>query len=137
MRRSEAVRRDLAQGFTLLELIVVLTIVGLLVGIALPAYRGATERAREAVLLEDLQRMRDALDEYYTDRGEYPLALSDLVSSGYLRTIPVDPITRSAETWQVDYAPWEMLEEGQVAGVFDVHSGAEGEALDGTSYRDW
>ncbi len=125
------------RGFSLLELIVVLTLVGLLVGIALPMYKDATLRAREAVLKEDLQRMREAIDEYYTDRGEYPPALEDLVSVGYLRSLPQDPITRSAETWEVEFAPWQMLEEGQSAGVWNVRSGAEGESLDGSAYAQW
>lgn len=126
-----------AAGFTLLELIVVLTLLGLLVGIALPVYRDATKRAREAVLHEDLHRMREVIDEYYTDKGEYPPALEDLVAAGYLRSIPTDPITEASDTWVVEYASWEMIEEGDIAGVFDVHSGAEGEGLDGTLYREW
>jgi general secretion pathway protein G len=124
-------------GFTLLELIVVMTLIGLLVGIALPAYRDATRRAREAVLLENLQKMRKAIDEYHTDRAEYPPALEDLVAAGYLRTLPEDPITESDATWVIEYAPWEMVEPGQIAGVFDVHSGAEGEGLNGVPYNEW
>lgn len=125
------------RGFTLLELIVVLTLVGLLVGIALPAYRDATQRAKEATLREDLARMREAIDEYHTDKSEYPPALQDLVTTGYLRSLPVDPITESDASWQIEYAPWEMVEEGQVAGVFDVRSGADGVGLDGTPYAEW
>ncbi len=126
-----------ASGFTLLELIVVMTLIGLLVGIALPAYRDATKRAREATLREDLARMRVAIDEYHTDKGEYPPALEDLVSVGYLRALPADPMTRSDSTWVLEYAPWEMVDEGQIAGVFNVRSGAEGEGLDGTLYSEW
>lgn len=129
--------RAKANGFTLLELIVVLTLVGLLVGIAVPAYRDATQRAKEATLREDLTRMRKALDEYHTDKGQYPPALDDLVMAGYLRGLPVDPVAGSDAGWQIEYAPWEMVEEGQVAGVFDVHSGAEGTGLDGTPYAEW
>ena len=130
-------RSGAAAGFTLLELIVVLALLGLLLGIALPAYRDATERAREAVLREDLQRMRAALDEYFSDQGEYPQTLPDLVDSGYLRSIPTDPITEEPDSWVIEYAPWEMLEVGEIAGVFNVRSGAEGEALDGTPYSEW
>ena len=125
------------RGFSLLELIVVLTLVGLLVGIALPMYKDATQRAREAALKQDLQRMREAIDEYYTDRVAYPQALEDLVTAGYLRALPLDPITESAETWVIEYAPWEMLEEGQPAGVWNVRSGAQGEGLSGTPYAEW
>jgi general secretion pathway protein G len=128
---------DQRAGFTLLELIVVMTLIGLLVGIALPAYKDATKRAREATLREDLVRMREAIDEYHTDKGEYPPALEDLVTAGYLRSLPQDPITGEDSTWQIEYAPWEMVDEGQIAGVFDVHSGAEGEGLDGTPYAEW
>ena len=123
------------RGFSLLELIVVLTLVGLLVGIALPMYKDATQRAREAALKQDLQRMREAIDEYYTDRVAYPQALEDLVTAGYLRALPLDPITESAETWVIEYAPWEMLEEGQPAGVWNVRSGAQGEGLSRHSLR--
>ncbi len=126
-----------ARGFTLLELIVVMTLIGLLVGIALPAYRDATQRAREATLREDLHRMRVAIDEYHTDKGEYPPALEDLVLAGYLRGLPDDPITESSATWVVEYAPWEMVEEGEIAGVFNVRSGADGEGLNGTPYAEW
>ena len=125
------------RGFSLLELIVVMTIIGLLVGITLPAYRDATQRAREATLKEDLARMRTAIDEYYTDKGEYPPALDDLVESGYLRRLPKDPMTESDATWLIEYAAWEMVDEGEIAGVFDIHSGAEGSGLDGTPYSEW
>lgn len=135
--RSSAATTRSGAGFTLLELLVVMTLIGLLVGIAIPAYRDATQRAKEATLREDLARMREAIDEYHTDKGEYPPALEDLVSAGYLRSLPVDPITESAESWAIEYAPWEMVEEGQVAGVFNVHSGAEGDGLDGTPYAEW
>lgn len=126
-----------ARGFTLLELIVVMTLIGLLVGIAIPAYRNATQRAKEATLRENLARMREAIDEYHTDKGEYPPALEDLVTAGYLRSLPVDPISESDSTWVVEYTPWELVEEGEIAGIFDVRSGAEGTSLDGTSYEEW
>ena len=125
------------RGFSLLELIVVMTIIGLLVAITLPAYRDATQRAREATLKEDLTRMRAAIDEYHTDQGEYPPALEDLVMSGYLRGLPKDPITDSDASWLIEYAAWEMVDEGEIVGVFDVHSGAEGNGLDGTPYSEW
>ena len=96
----------------------------------------AVTRTREAVLKEDLFRMRDAIDQYYADRTEYPPALENLVSEGYLRAIPEDPFTRSAATWQVvlaEYDPADPLAQG----VFDVHSGASGAGLDGTPYAEW
>lgn len=130
-------RRDRQEGFSLLELIVVMAILGILVAFALPAYQDATTRAREAVLREDLLRMREALEQYMTDKGEYPEALEDLVESGYLRALPIDPITRSDETWETEVAPWMMVDQGQPAGIWNVWSGAEQDSLDGTPYREW
>ena len=130
-------RRDREEGFSLLELIVVMAVLGILVAFALPAYQDATTRAREAVLKEDLQRMREALEQYLTDKGAYPEALEDLVEFGYLRQIPVDPITRSAETWETEIAPWMMVDQGQPAGIWNLWSGSDDESLDGTPYREW
>jgi general secretion pathway protein G len=124
-------------GFSLLELMVVMAVLGLLVAFAIPAYQDATLRAREAVLKEDLQRLREALEQHLTDKGVYPAALEDLVDLGYLRAIPVDPITRSAETWETEMAPWMMVDQGQPAGIWNVWSGAEEDSLDGTPYREW
>ncbi|MFQ5743792.1 MAG: type II secretion system protein [Acidobacteriota bacterium] len=135
--RPEIFQQQRRQGFTLLELIVVMAIIGLLVAIALPAYRDSTTRAKEAVLKEDLQRMREALDQYYTDQGEFPPTLEDLVGMGYLRSIPADPITNSTDTWVVEYAPWQMLDEGSIAGVWNLRSGAAGLSLDGELYSSW
>ncbi len=125
------------RGFSLLELIVVMAIIGILVVSALPAYQDAALRAREAVLKEDLLRMRDALEQYLTDRGVYPEALQDLVAEGYLRHMPVDPITKADDTWEVEYAPWMMVDQGQPAGIWNVYSGAEGEGLSGVPYVEW
>ena len=129
--------RGCQEGFSLLELIVVMAVLGILVAFALPAYQDATLRAREAILKEDLLRMREALEQYMTDKGAYPEALEDLVEFGYLRQIPVDPITRSDETWETEVAPWMMVDQGQPAGIWNVWSGAEDDSLDGTPYREW
>lgn len=125
------------RGFSLLELIVVMAVIGILVVYALPAYQDATVRAKEAVLKEDLQHLRKSLEEYMTDRGVYPESLDDLVEAGYLREIPVDPITGSSDTWEVDYAPWQMVDQGQPAGIWDVYSGADGDGLNGVPYAEW
>ena len=125
-----------AAGWTLIELVVVVSLMSTLVAIAMVGYGTAVTRAREAALKENLFRMRDAIDQYYADRTEYPPALENLVSEGYLRAIPDDPFTRSTATWQVvlaEYDPADPLAQG----VFDVRSGASGAGLDGTPYAEW
>jgi general secretion pathway protein G len=120
------------RGFTLIELLVVMAIIALLLAIAVPRYFHSTDRAREAVLKEDLAQMRNAIDKYHGDKGRYPDALEDLVTGKYLRRIPPDPITESSVTW-VSLPP-QPSEQGR---IFDVKSGAPGAALDGTQYGDW
>ena len=123
-------------GWTLVELTIVMMLITILAGMAMAGYQTAIVRSREAVLKEDLFRMRDALDQYYADRGEYPSGLGSLVSDGYLRSIPDDPFTNSPDTWQTvlaDLDPGNPLTQG----IFDVKSGFEGTAIDGTPYTDW
>jgi general secretion pathway protein G len=108
-------------GFTLIELMVVLTVVALLLSVVVPDYIGRLKRAEEAVLQENLMVMRDALDKHYADAGRYPTSLEELVSKRYLRTIPSDPFTRSAQTW-IAVPPADPKK----GGVFDVHSAAKG-----------
>jgi general secretion pathway protein G len=124
-------------GWTLIELLVVISLVVLLASIALVGYRNAVIRSQEAVLKEDLFRMRDAIDQYYADKNQYPSDLQALVSDGYLRAIPEDPFTRSADTWQAIPAEPDPANPNAMPGVFDVKSGADGTALDGTKYSDW
>ena len=119
-------------GFTLIELLVVFAIIALLVSIVAPRYFNSVEKSKETVLKQDLSTMRDALDKFYGDTGKYPDALEDLVSKKYLRKLPVDPMTDSAETWAI--VPPEDTEKG---GVFDIRSGAPGNARDGTPYSSW
>jgi general secretion pathway protein G len=120
------------KGFTLLELVIVLSIISLLAAIAQPAlFRMATVRARETVLKKDLYVFRDVIDQFRADQGLYPNALSDLVDAQYLRAIPVDPFTRSADTWvPVPY-------DGEGGGIFDVKSGSDGTDADGMAYSEW
>lgn len=129
------VRRQ--RGFTLIELMVVISLIVILATIGLSQYRNSVIRAQEAVLKEDLFRMRDAIDQYYADKSEYPESLESLVSSGYLRSLPEDPLTRSATTWQTIEAEPTLDDPLGALGVYDVKSGAEGVALDGTNYADW
>lgn len=118
-------------GFTFVELMVVMAIVALMITIALPRYYAGMERAKEAILKEDLFIMRDAIDDYYVDKGQYPRSLGVLVEERYLRAIPPDPITDSNNTWILIGLPQNP------SVVYDVRSGAEGEALDGTPYYEW
>jgi general secretion pathway protein G len=121
-----------AAGFTLIELLVVLAIIATLLLVAVPRYFSSHDRAKEAVLRENLYQMRDALGKYYADKGKYPESIETLVADKYLRKVPLDPITESATTW-VAVPP----EDPQKTGVVDVKSGAQGKASDGTSYGDW
>lgn len=129
------------RGFTLIELIVVVAIIGILATIAVPAMKTAPQRAREAALKEDLFTLRSAIDQFHGDRGRYPTSLEELVSMGYVRRMPVDPVTRSADTWVVTYAEaneeQDEREEAEAPGIIDVRSGSEEVALDGTRYADW
>lgn len=124
--------RGTNHGFTLIELLVVMSIIALLLAIAVPRYFNSMDRAKEAVLKEDLVQMRNAIDKFHGDRGHFPDALEDLVTRKYLRRIPPDPITDSVETWLT--VPPQEAGNGAIA---DVKSGAAGIALDGTPYGEW
>lgn len=119
------------QGFTFVELMVVLAIIAILLTIALPRYFSGLERAQEAVLKEDLFTMREAIDDYYLDKGQYPQSLELLVEQRYLRSIPVDPITERSDTWILIAQPQNP------SVIYDIRSGAEGEASDGSLYAQW
>lgn len=119
-------------GFTLVELLVVISIIAVLLTLAVPRYFGSVEKAKEAVLRENLVLVRDSLQKYYSDKGKYPEKLEDLAKDRYLRKIPVDPITDSDSTWIV--VPPQEAAKG---GVYDVRSGAPGQGSDGTPYGEW
>jgi general secretion pathway protein G len=120
------------QGFTLIELLVVMSVIAMLLTIALPKYFGSVDKSKDAILRQDLSIMRDAIDKFYGDTGKYPAALEDLATKRYLKAIPVDPITESAQMWIV-IAPQDATK----GGVFDVKSGSTLKSLDGSSYSDW
>ncbi len=130
-------RSRAAAGFTIIELMVVMTIIVTLATLGLVQYRYSVIRAREAVLREDLFRMRDAIDQFYADKNQYPETLDALVSEGYLRQLPVDPFTSSAATWVAVPAEPDLNNPAAPPGIYDVKSGAEGTSLDGTVYADW
>ena len=125
------------KGFTLIELLIVIAIIGIIAGIAVAQLRTAPQKAKEAVLKEDLYAIRDVIDQYFADKGKYPEALDTLVEEGYLRKIPVDPITNSSETWQTVHAEADDEDPDASGGIIDVKSGADGTALDGGRYSDW
>jgi general secretion pathway protein G len=120
------------RGFTLIELLVVMTIIGVLLTIAVPRYFKTLERSRETVLRADLDVMREAIDKHYGDLGQYPDSLMALVERKYIRSVPVDPILKSADGWQV-----VVSEDPDHPGIRDIHSGAEGKGEDGTSFTEW
>ena len=123
-------------GFTLIEVTVVMSLIVILSTIAVAGYRNAITRSREAVLKHDLFQMRDAIDQYYIDKEQYPSALEALVTDGYLRAMPIDPFTNSTETWEQILAELDP-NDPLVQGVFDVRTTYEETALDGTVYADW
>lgn len=127
--RAERRRR----GFTLIELLVVLAIIGTLLTIALPKYLHSVAHSREAVLHQDLRVMRTAIDQFLSDNGRYPASLDELVDRRYLRSLPADPVTESAQTWVAVKPPDEVA----TTGVYDVRSGAPGLSMDGTPYDQW
>lgn len=130
-------RREAAGGFTLIELLVVLSLIALLASMAMVQYRNSIRRSEESVLKTNLFRMNDAIDQYYADKGKYPASLDSLVSDGYMRAIPEDPITKSRDTWQTVPAEPDPANPSSDPGIYAVKSGAQGTALDGSSYADW
>jgi general secretion pathway protein G len=125
------------RGFTLLELMVVMALIVVIAGMAMASYRNSVILAQEAVLREDLFRMRDAIDQYYADKNKYPTTLEALVSDGYLRAIPEDPFTRSSTTWQEVPAEPDANNPTAEPGVYNIKSGSDKTSMQGTPYADW
>jgi general secretion pathway protein G len=124
-------------GFTLIELMIVMAIIGVLATLAIPSFVSAIKHAREAVLKEDLQTMRAAIDSYTMDKQKAPQALDDLVQEGYLRAVPEDPMTHSKDTWVADTSDAMYSIDQTEPGVSDVHSGSEDTGTDGQPYSSW
>jgi general secretion pathway protein G len=125
-----------ARGWTLVELLIVISLISILATIGLASYRNSVTATKEAILKTDLFRMRDAIDQYYADKGEYPATLDALVSEGYLRKLPEDPFTRAAD-WQTLPAEPNPSKPTAEPGVYDVKSSSQDTALDGSRYADW
>ena len=134
-RRSWTRRAD--AGWTLIELLVVLSIILILAAMALTQYRNSIQHAKEAALRSDLYLMRDAIDQYYADKGKYPETLDALVTDRYLRAIPRDPITASTDTWQTEQAERDSGSVASQAGIINVKSGSPDTAIDGSRYGEW
>jgi|ERR1700733_6014432 general secretion pathway protein G len=130
-------RQNSESGFTLIELMVVMLIIGVLMMIAIPNYVAAVKSAHEAVLKEDLHVMRNAIDSYTMDKQKAPQSLQDLVDAGYLKSIPVDPMTRTSDGWVVNQSDDMHSLDQSEPGIDDVHSGDEATGSDGQPYSTW
>jgi len=139
MKKQRTTRKtaDGESGFTLVELMIVMTIIGILSAIAIPSYVRSVQKAKEAVLKEDLHTMRMAIDSYTVDKEKAPQGLDDLVQSGYLKTLPIDPMTSRNDTWIVGQSDTLMDINETQGGINDVHSGSQGLSSEGTTYNTW
>jgi general secretion pathway protein G len=129
--------KDLRRGFTLIELMVVMAIISVLLAIAVPVYQKSIVRSKESVLRNNLFTIRNMIDEYTIDKQKAPESLQDLVSEGYLRQVPQDPLTSSDQTWKTIMEETPVSGSSGTPGLYDVRSGSDKKALDGTNYSDW
>ena len=136
-RLRSAKVRGRVNGFTLIELLIVMVLLVLLASISLAVYGNSVTRGREAALAEDLFQMRKAIDEYYADKGKYPTDLQTLVTDKYLRSIPPDPFTNSAESWQQVPSEPDAANPAAEPGISDVKSGSDQTGLNGKPYSEW
>jgi general secretion pathway protein G len=124
-------------GWTLIELLIVISIIMILASMSLVTYRNSVTLAKEAALHSDLFMMRDAIDQYYADKGKYPETLQSLVTDNYMRAIPKDPFTNSSDTWQTVDAEPQPGSTAAGPGIYEVKSGSDGTAIDGSKFSDW
>ena len=130
-------RKHKSRGFTLIELMIVISMILILVSLAVPMYQQSIRRAKEAVLRDDLFTLRSSIDQFTLDKQRAPQSLDDLVQAGYLREIPIDPMTNTRDTWVVANEDYLQSIDQSQPGITDVHSGSELSALDGTPYASW
>lgn len=126
-----------SRGFTMIEMLVVMTLLVVLASMGMTQYRNSVTRAEEAVLKENLFRMNDAIDQFYADKNKWPSDLAELASEGYIREIPIDPMTKSKDTWTTTQAEPDANNPASQVGIYSVKSGSDRIALDGTRYSDW
>ena len=136
-RRKFRRSRLKAAGFTLIELMIVISMILILISVAIPIYTQSITRAREAVLRQNLFTMRSVIDQYSMDKQKAPQSLDDLVQAGYLKQIPTDPMTNSKDTWQTVQEDVLVSVDQNQPGITDVHSGSEANGSDGTAYNTW
>jgi len=130
-------RRLLRRGYTLIEIMIVMAIISIIVSIAVPVYQKSLIRAKEAVLKNNLFTLRTVIDEFTYDKQKAPQSLTDLVNEGYLRAVPVDPMTGSADSWRVVMEDALTSVNQTEPGIFDVRSGSDNKSLEGTLYSEW
>src|SRR6059058_6473101 len=130
-------RRGRSRGFTLIELMIVISLILILVSISIPVYNQSILRAKESVLKQDLFQMRSLISQYTLDKQKAPQALDDLITAGYLKQIPIDPMTNARDTWTVDQEDTLLSVDQQEPGISDVHSGSNAISSDGTAYSTW
>jgi general secretion pathway protein G len=130
-------QRDRSRGFTLIELMIVISLILILVSISIPAYNTSILRAKESVLLQNLFTLRSLISQYTLDKQKAPQALEDLVQAGYIKQIPIDPFTGKNDSWTVDQEDYSLSVDQQETGITDVHSGSALISSSGTAYSSW
>jgi general secretion pathway protein G len=129
--------KNRSRGFTLIEMLIVISLVMILVAIAVPNYQRSIMRAKESVLKQDLFQLRSLISQYTLDKQKAPQSLDDLITAGYLKQIPIDPMTNARDTWTVDQEDTLLSVDQQEPGISDVHSGSNAISSDGTTYSTW